>query len=164
MPLYIDDKIIRNTEEQVKANLEELKKVREDINKFDVEKLEEINNKANSAYSLAESADSKSTRSLSLLSQCFEIETLTKTIKPLDWENNEVILENEIFDRNYIIQISATADSTANTNNSYNISYYKVRPLEQTENEKIKIICDSVPAYDIYIDFVILIPLVNGGE
>lgn len=165
MPLYLDGKKILNTEEQVQKNKDDIEEI---IKKFpltigeQVAKLEEDNVKNKEDIETNKTNIEKLDR---YFDSVFEIETQTITITYDQWNENQIELTNEIYKTDYIIMISATPDDSSLTNNSYNISYYKVRPLAQTEDGKIKFVCDERPAegLDIKLDLVIFIPFVKEG-
>lgn len=165
MPLYLDGKIIRNTEEQVQKNKDDIEELLENSplelkDKVDTLEVDNQENKTN----IAENAEKINVLD-GYFDNTFEIETQTVTITYDQWSENRIDLTNEFYDTNYIIMISPTPDDSSLTNNSYNISYYKIRPLAQVEDGKITLVCDERPAegLEIKLDFVIFIPFVKEG-
>lgn len=165
MPLYLNGEVLLNTEQQVQKNKDDI----EELMKNSPLELESKVNALESDNQINKTNIAENTAKINVLDgyfdKTFEIETQTVTITYDQWSENKVELTNEIYKTNYIIMISATTDDSSLTNNSYNISYYKVRPLTQTENGKITIVCDERPAegLDIKLDLVIFIPFVKEG-
>lgn len=165
---------LKTLPEQVLQNTKDISSMTDSVDDATT-KADEASAKADSAMTEAQSAhaaaikaglsatvaQTTADKAITNLNQCWEKEFKNVTISPDDFQTDlTVTLEDEIFKQANVITIAPTADNdTTVKDNAKNISYYNLRPLQQTEDGKIVLKTDELPSVDLYLTIQIEVQL-----